>query len=155
MKDLKYQHLWRFNMFGKRKTSLLLPTNERFDTLIGKSSEIYGRMVVGDSLRVDGKVVGNIECEDTSKVTVAIGESGEVVGDIFAYRVMVAGKVEGNIYATERVEFHQTAQVRGDVTYGSIGIEHGAKVVGLVIQGIDKKTANQASDLIRAVQDRR
>ena len=47
-------------MFGKRKTSLLLPTNERFDTLIGKSSEIYGRMVVGDSLRVDGKVVGNI-----------------------------------------------------------------------------------------------
>jgi cytoskeletal protein CcmA (bactofilin family) len=68
---------------------------------------------------------------------------------------MVAGKVEGNIYATERVEFHQTAQVRGDVTYGSIGIEHGAKVVGLVIQGIDKKTANQASDLIRAVQDRR
>lgn len=142
-------------MFGKRKTTLLLPTNERFDTLIGKSSEIYGRMVVGDSLRVDGKVVGNIECEDNSKVTVAIGESGEVVGDIFAYRVMVAGKVEGNIYATERVEFHQTAQVRGDVTYGSIGIEHGAKVVGLVIQGIDKKTANQASDLIRAVQDRR
>ena len=74
---------------------------------------------------------------------------------LFRSRVMVAGKVEGNIYATERVEFHQTAQVRGDVTYGSIGIEHGAKVVGLVIQGIDKKTANQASDLIRAVQDRR
>jgi cytoskeletal protein CcmA (bactofilin family) len=47
-------------MFGKRKTSLLLPTNERFDTLIGKTSEIYGRMVVGESLRIDGKVVGNI-----------------------------------------------------------------------------------------------
>ena len=142
-------------MFGKRKTSLLLPTNERFDTLIGKTSEIYGRMVVGESLRFDGKVVGNIESEENSKVTVAVGEDGEVVGDIFAYRVMIAGKVEGNIYATERVEFHQTAQVRGDVTYGSIGIEHGARVIGLVIQGVDKKSANQASDVIRAVQERR
>ena len=139
-------------MFGKRKTSILLPTNERFDTLIGKTSEIYGRMVVGESLRIDGKVVGNIESEENSKVTVAVGEDGEVIGDIFAYRVMIAGKVEGNIYATERVEFHQTAHVRGDVTYGSIGIEHGARVIGLVIQGVDKKSANQASDVIRAVQ---
>jgi cytoskeletal protein CcmA (bactofilin family) len=142
-------------MFGKRKTSLLLPTNERFDTLIGKTSEIYGRMVVGESLRIDGKVVGNIESEENTKVTVAVGEDGEVIGDIFAYRVMIAGKVEGNIYATERVEFHQTAQVRGDVTYGSIGIEHGARVIGLVIQGVDKNSANQASDVIRAVQERR
>ena len=142
-------------MFGKRKTSLLLPTNERFDTLIGKTSEIYGRMVVGESLRIDGKVVGNIESEENSKVTVAVGEDGEVIGDIFAYRVMIAGKVEGNIYATERVEFHQTAHVRGDVTYGSIGIKHGARVIGLVIQGVDKKSANQASDVIRAVQERR
>jgi cytoskeletal protein CcmA (bactofilin family) len=142
-------------MFGKKKTSLLLPTNERFDTLIGKTSEIYGRMVVGESLRIDGKVVGNIESEENTKVTVAIGEDGVVVGDIFAYRVMVAGKVEGNIYATERVEFHQTAEVRGDVTYGSIGIEHGARIIGLVIQGVDKNSANQASDVIRAVQERR
>ena len=142
-------------MFGKRKTSILLPTNERFDTLIGKTSEIYGRMVVGESLRIDGKVVGNIESEENSKVTVAVGEDGEVIGDIFAYRVMIAGKVEGNIYATERVEFHQTAHVRGDVTYGSIGIEHGARVIGLLIQGVDKKSANQASGVIRAVQERR
>ncbi len=142
-------------MFGKKKSSLLLPTNERFDTLIGKTSEIYGRMVVGESLRIDGKVVGNIESEENTKVTVAIGEDGVVIGDIFAYRVMIAGKVEGNIYATERVEFHQTAQVRGDVTYGSIGIEHGARVIGLVIQGVDKNSANQASDVIRAVQEKR
>ena len=142
-------------MFGKRKTSLLLPTNQRFDTLIGKTSEIYGRMVVGESLRIDGKVVGNIESEENTKVTVAVGEDGEVIGDIFAYRVMIAGKVEGNIYATERVEFHQTAQVRGDVTYGSIGIEHGARVIGLVIQGTDKNSTNQASEVIRAVQERR
>jgi hypothetical protein len=41
------------------------------------------------------------------------------------------------------------------VTYGSIGIEHGARIIGLVIQGVDKNSANQASDVIRAVQERR
>ncbi len=141
-------------MFGKRKTSLLLPTNERFDTLIGKTSEIHGRIVVSESLRIDGRVVGNIESPPNSMVTIAIGETGEVVGDIFANRVVVAGKVEGNIYAAERVEFRPSAHVRGDVTYGSIGIDHGAKVIGLIIQG-EEKSIHQASEFIRAAQDQR
>ncbi|NBV01014.1 MAG: hypothetical protein EBS31_06180, partial [Burkholderiaceae bacterium] len=75
-------------MFGKRnKNNLLMPSQERFDTLIGKSSEIFGRMAVGDSLRIDGKVVGNIESMPEAKVTVAIGIDGTVIGDIFAHRV--------------------------------------------------------------------
>ena len=45
----------------------------------------------------------------------------------------MAGKVEGNIYATERVELHDGAEVRGDITYGQIGIEPGAKLFGLMI----------------------
>ena len=64
-------------MFGKRKTSLLLPTNERFDTLIGKTSEIYGRMVVGESLRIDGKVVGN----KVGRPILSSCDDGKVVGN--------------------------------------------------------------------------
>jgi cytoskeletal protein CcmA (bactofilin family) len=141
-------------MFGKRQTSSIASANERFDTLIGKTSEIHGRIVVSESLRIDGKVVGNIESPPNSTVTIAIGESGEVVGDIFANRVVVAGKVEGNIYAAERVEFRPSAHVRGDVTYGSIGIDHGAKVMGLIIQG-EEKSIHQASEFIRTAQDKR
>ena len=62
-------------MFRKMKQNKLLPTQEKFDTLIGATTEIYGRLVLLDSVRIDGKVVGNIE-----KVTVAIGRSGEVSG---------------------------------------------------------------------------
>ncbi|NDC08447.1 MAG: polymer-forming cytoskeletal protein [Oxalobacteraceae bacterium] len=82
-------------MFRKMKQSKLLPTQEKFDTLIGATTEIYGRLVLLDSVRIDGKVVGNIETAKEKKVTVAIGRSGEVSGDISAHRVMVAGKVEG------------------------------------------------------------
>ena len=84
------------------------------------------------------------ETSKENKVTVAIGASGEVSGDVTAHRVMVAGKVEGNIYATERVEFHKDSVVHGDISYGSIAVEHGARLLGLVIQ--NPSGGNNAGD---------
>lgn len=117
----------------KRAIGLLEPTIENFETIIGAASEVHGRIVTDQGLRVDGKVIGNIEARPGHEVSVALGKTGFVLGDIYAYRVLVAGVVEGNIYATERVELHDGAEVRGDVTYGQLGIEHGAKLNGLMI----------------------
>ncbi len=133
-------------MFEKLKQSKLTPTQEKFDTLIGDTTEIYGRLVLLDSVRIDGKVIGNIESAPDKRVTVAIGRSGQVCGDITAHRVMVAGKVEGNICASERVEFYKDSEVRGDITYGSIGVEHGAKLIGLVIQSSQENPSASSAD---------
>ncbi len=142
-------------MFRKLKQNKLMPTQEKFDTLIGSTTEIYGRLVLTDSVRIDGKVTGNIEAAKDKKVTIAIGRSGIVCGDISAHRVMVAGKVEGNVCATERVEFYKDSEVRGDITYGSIGVEHGARLLGLVIQmpGDSVGAGTDAQDVIRKVQE--
>jgi cytoskeletal protein CcmA (bactofilin family) len=142
-------------MFEKRKKISLKPTSEHFETLVGKTSEIFGRMVIAHSLRIDGKVVGNIESDPDARVTVAIGEGAVVIGDITAYRVMVAGKVEGNIYAKERADFYEAAVVRGDVTYGTIGIEHGSQIIGLIIQGAQINPAIDANAVIREAQKQR
>ena len=48
-------------MFEKLRDKTLTTTQERFDTIIGKTTQIYGRLVLLDSVRIDGKVVGNIE----------------------------------------------------------------------------------------------
>ena len=75
-------------------------------------------------------------------------------GDITAHRVMVAGKVEGNIYAAERVEFHKDSVVQGDISYGSIAVEHGARLLGLVIQNpISSAAANSSADAIKKAQE--
>ena len=129
-------------MFKKKKPNgLLQATVEHFETIIGSNTEVHGRIVIDKGMRVDGKVIGNIEAYPNSTVSVALGGAGQVLGDISAYRVLVAGKVEGNIYATERVELHDGAEVRGDITYGQIGIEPGAKLYGLMIA-----RASEASD---------
>jgi len=144
-------------MFEKLRDKSLSPSQERFDTIIGRTTQIYGRLVLLDSVRIDGKVVGNIETTKDNKVTVAIGSTGEVSGDITAHRVMVAGKVEGNIYAAERVEFHKDSVVQGDISYGSIAVEHGAKLLGLVIQNPTNSAQNNSSsdaqNVIRRAQE--
>lgn len=125
-------------MFKKKTNGFLRATVEHFETIIGSNTEVHGRIVIDKGMRIDGKVIGNIEAHPNSTVSVALGTAGQVFGDISAYRVLVAGKVEGNIYATERVELHDGADVRGDITYGQIGIEPGAKLFGLMIARADE-----------------
>ena len=135
-------------MFEKFKNKSFSATQERFDTLVGRTTTVFGRLVLLDSVRIDGKVFGNIETTPDNKISVAIGPTGEVKGDITAHRVLVAGKVEGNIYAAERVEFHKDAVVNGDISYGSIAVEHGARLLGMVVQN---KAASQSADRAQAV----
>jgi len=123
-------------MFGMKKNSNtpLVKSPERFDTLIGRQTEIQGTLRVVQSVRIDGKVVGNIEASKDQAITVVIGQEGEVQGDVIASRVIVAGKVAGNIDANERVELMASSLVQGDVKYGSIAVEHGARLMGLLLQ---------------------
>ena len=125
-------------------------SSEKFDTIVGRTTTIQGNMMLLDSVRIDGRVVGNIESAPDCKIAVAIGPTGEVTGDIKAHRVMVAGKVFGHIHALDRVEFQKDSCVQGDVSYGSIAVEHGAKLSGLIIQ--NKTLEESASGAQAAIQ---
>lgn len=123
-------------MFGKKKSpgSPLVLTQERFDTLIGRHAEFEGDLRLNESVRIDGRVIGNVLSTSEQAVSVVVGPSGEVVGDLVAQRVIVAGKVSGNIHALDRVELHAGCFVQGDLKYVSIAVEHGARVQGLLLQ---------------------
>jgi cytoskeletal protein CcmA (bactofilin family) len=107
---------------------------EHFDSFIGQSTKIFGRMDIHASIRIDGKVQGDLETPPHSNITIAIGKSGDISGDIKAHRVLIAGKVHGNIYAAEHVDLAKTAQVKGDISFRSIRVEHGAHVEGHLIK---------------------
>ena len=123
-------------MFGSKTSNStpLVLSQEKFDTLIGRHTEIQGKLVIQDSVRIDGRVIGNIEASRDVPTTVVIGATGEVQGDILANRVVIAGKVSGHIHAHDRVELHASSLIQGDIKYGSIAIEHGARVLGLLLQ---------------------
>lgn len=126
---------------SRRKLKLLGNTIESFETIIGSQTRIHGRVELGESVRIDGCVDGDIEGIPGKRISVALGASGKVRGDIHAYRVLVAGLVEGNVYAEEQVELHSGSEVRGDIVYGEIAIEKNAKLNGLMISRTDQNIA--------------
>ena len=120
-----------FSMLGlSSKTPLI----ETFGSLVGESTEIHGRMVLKESIRIDGKVFGNIEASSGLNVAVTVGPNGEVHGDISAYRIEIAGKVDGNVNATGTADLRATSEVIGDISYGFISVHPGANLKGIVIQ---------------------
>ncbi len=137
-------------MFEKFSNKSMAANSEKFDTIIGRTTTIQGTLVLLDSVRIDGRVVGNVESAPDCKIAVAIGPTGEVTGDIKAHRVMVAGKVFGHIHAADRVEFQKDSLVQGDVSYGSIAVEHGAKLSGLILQ--NKTIEDSATGAQSAIQ---
>ena len=145
-------------MFGKKKTTYtpLVMSQEKFDTLIGRHAEIHGCLRLQESVRIDGKVVGNIEGPKDAAFSVVIGPNGEVQGDVLANRIIVAGKVAGNIHAFERVEIMASALVQGDIKYASMAVEHGARLLGLLLQvdasDVPSRSGQDAHEAIKKAQ---
>ena len=43
-------------------------SSEKFDTIVGRTTTIQGNLMLLDSVRIDGKVVGNIEAAPDCKL---------------------------------------------------------------------------------------
>lgn len=96
---------------------------------IGKSVLIKGQLSGSEDLYLDGEVEGTIELREHSLV---VGPNGRIRANISAREVILHGKVEGNIQASERVELKKSCVVVGDITTQRISIEDGAFFKGAV-----------------------
>ena len=97
--------------------------------LIGKSVIIKGELSGSEDLYVDGQVEGSIELHGNN---LTVGPHGQVKASVNAKGVIIQGKLEGNIKATERTELRKSAVAVGDVTTQRMAIEEGAFYKGRV-----------------------
>ncbi|HXY10622.1 MAG TPA: polymer-forming cytoskeletal protein [Terriglobales bacterium] len=96
---------------------------------IGKSVNIKGELSGTEDLYVGGVVEGSIDLAGNNLV---IGPNGQVKAKVQVKGVVIEGKVEGSIRATERAELRKTAVVVGDISTQRIVVEDGASFVGKV-----------------------
>ncbi len=111
-------------MFGKRPEAV---QPKGVDTIIGRETQITGRLVAGGTIRVDGRVEGEIETDGD----VVVGEPGKVAASIRARNVTIAGEVQGNIHAAGRLELVPSGKLYGDVEVAILAIEDGAIFKGM------------------------
>ncbi len=108
---------------------------------IGKSVVIKGELSGSEDLYVDGQVEGSIALKGNS---LTVGPNGQVKASVEAKGLVVQGKLDGNVNASDRVELRKTAVVNGDISTQRISIEEGAYLRGKVdIQGKAEKAAGK------------
>ncbi len=106
---------------------------EKGVTLIAANTEVSGNLHFVNQLYINGHVKGNITADADSDATVIVSEEGSVTGEIRVPNVVVNGSVEGNVYATSRMELARNAEVKGNVYYKLIEMQLGAMVDGQLV----------------------
>jgi cytoskeletal protein CcmA (bactofilin family) len=111
-------------MFSKDKPEGGLKRKPAAPTIISSDMRITGNVTSEGEIQVDGVVDG-----DVRGAKVSIGASGHVAGAVSADRILVRGRVNGQIRA-QLVTLTRTAQVKGDVFHETLSMESGAKLEG-------------------------
>ena len=93
-------------------------------TIISGDMRITGNVTSEGEVQVDGTVDG-----DVRGAKVSVGASGHIAGAVTADRILVCGKINGQIRA-QVVTLTRTSEVKGDVFYDTLSMEPGAKLEG-------------------------
>ena len=98
------------------------------NTVIGSSLIIDGEISGDEDLVIQGTVKGKISLKES----LFVESSGVVEADIETQTVEIAGRVTGNIAATDKVELKSDCRVVGDIKAPRILIADGASFKGNV-----------------------
>jgi cytoskeletal protein CcmA (bactofilin family) len=98
-------------------------------TNIGKSVTIRGELNATEDLFLDGIFDGTVNLPE-SRLTV--GPNAQISAELHVRDLVVFGTIDGNVFASGRIELRQTAVLRGDLTAGRLSIEESATMRGRV-----------------------
>ncbi len=90
--------------------------------LVAAGTVFEGKIRTPGSIRIDGRVVGDI----MATLSISIGATGDVTGNISAKNVTVGGKTAGSIIAQEKLIFEPSAAVRGEIRAAKLVVNEGA-----------------------------
>ena len=121
-------------MFGKDKKSAIVNSAP---TYIGKGMRIEGKIYGMRPIWIDGEVHGTID----SISEVIIGEFAKVDATIRAATIKVNGSVEGELFASNRIEIMAKGRVTGNITNlaGSLVIQTGGIFEGQCLTATEEK----------------
>lgn len=107
---------------GRKQRRRTLDHVEDFTSMLGPESVYTGVFQGKDNHIIYGKVQGDCDIEGI----LVLGEGSRWKGNIRASSVVIAGRVDGDIQAINKLELARTAYVRGKITSPVVAIARGA-----------------------------
>ena len=122
------------------KNSQASSDNENF-TFLGKGVDFQGVVNFDGTIRIDGRLEGEIHTTGT----LIVGEHAVIKGIISSGILMTSGKINGTVTATEKIQILSPGVLIGDIHTPAILIEEGAHFHGLCDMGAHKWAEEQQS----------
>lgn len=115
----------------------------RVDTLIGKGTTIDGDLRFSGGLHVEGVIKGNLAA-DGDDATLILSEHGHIQGEVRVPSMVLNGMIDGDVFASGKVELFEKARICGDVYYNLLEMAVGAEVNGKLVRQKPESSAYKA-----------
>ena len=103
---------------------------------------VEGTINSDSNLRIDGEFKGNL----ITKGRLVVGLKGKVSGIVNCLCCDVEGTLEGDVTVLELLSMKSSSTVQGDLYYGQLSVEAGAKALGTFRMGVSE--GKQAEKLV-------
>ena len=103
---------------------------------------VEGTINSDSNLRIDGEFKGNL----ITKGRLVVGLKGKVSGTVNCQCCDVEGTLEGDVTVLELLSMKSSSTVQGDLYYGQLSVEAGAKALGTFRMGVSE--GKQAEKLV-------
>ena len=94
--------------------------------ILAQGTLVQGDVFVGQSLRIEGEIQGNVSCKER----LVCSASGQIVGDVRCKNALIEGKIQGNLECEDSLELSATAQVIGNIKAKRLQMQFGAIIKG-------------------------
>jgi cytoskeletal protein CcmA (bactofilin family) len=115
------------------------PEQAEITAFIGKGTEFKGVLSFEGTIRVDGKVEGEV----VSKDTLIAGDEAFLQGEITVGTIISSGKIVGNVTASQKVHIIAPGNVQGNIKTPKLIIEEGVTFDGKSEMAGEKKSVEQ------------
>jgi cytoskeletal protein CcmA (bactofilin family) len=134
-------------MIGSRNRSTGATNNmDNGINRIVEGTVIEGVIKSESSLRIDGEFTGEL----ITKGRLVVGPKGKVQGTVHCLCCDVEGTLEGEITVLELLAMKSTSTVQGDLYYGQLSVEAGAKALGTFRMGVAEDVKPSAQTASKA-----
>lgn len=113
---------------------------EKIETMIGQGTLIEGNVKGINSLLINGTITGNVSTE----MTIRVGTTGIIKGNVKANSALIGGVIEGDLDAQESAVLGPKSRLLGDLKTARLKIEEGATFEGRSV--MLSKNGNSDSD---------
>jgi len=134
-------------MIGLKKAPKGHPEVGEMVAFMGKGTEFKGILKFEGTIRVDGRLDGEVHTQDT----LIVGESAELTGELNVGTLITSGSITGNIVATKTVHFVAPGSFTGEIATPAIQIDEGFSFNGRCFMGRDEKAAAQPRAEVQAL----